>query len=201
MQRLTIDPESHGYRLDGLPIASVTAILKAAGLGGEYNAVPVEILEAAKVRGRTVHRFCEQWDADHSTPIPEAYAPYALAYCRFRTQTQFEQIEAEQPVYHPTLHYAGTPDWVGFVNGERAIVDIKTTSVMDHVITAVQTAGYRGARTALLPAEPVERIYGLHLRDTGDYRFVEYDAEDAWQTFCAALTIFRFRRRHKKGKS
>lgn len=197
---LTRHPRHHGYLLSGQPIPSVSAILKAAGLSPQYADVEPAVLEKARNRGIAVHAACEALDKDESPPpLTDELKPYVNAYVQFRYDAGFTVIETEQALYHPQLLYAGTPDVVGTLNKVRALVDRKATYEINHTAVSVQAAAYRGAWNAQRPDQSVTNIYALHLRRDGTYRLHRYDADEAWQIFMAALAIFRFKKRARKG--
>jgi hypothetical protein len=71
--KLTIDPQTHVYRVDGRPVASVTSIIRDAGIGPDYDGVRPDILERAKARGIHIdlaRDFLDQNDLDWDTVHP-----------------------------------------------------------------------------------------------------------------------------------
>ena len=190
-----------GYLLDGQPVPSVSAILRSAGLAPEYGHVEPEVLERARVRGVRVHEIADALDRDEPIgPVTEELAPYRDAYVQFRYQTAFEVLATEAAVHHPHYLYAGTYDSRGRLNGHHVLIDRKATAEIHPVAVSTQLAAYRGAWNVLHPDDAVEAIFSLHLRRDGTYRLAEYDADDAWRVFQAALEIYRYKARHRKAK-
>ena len=198
--RLQFDPVAHVYSVDGLRVPSVTGILKATGFGGDYAAIPVAVLEAARQRGIAVHGFCEQIDRGEQPVVLAKLQPYVDAYEQCRAETRLEVIETEQAVFHPEMLYAGRFDLVAWVNGARALIDRKVVATIEHLAVAVQTAAYAGARNAMLPQEPVEALYSLHLRQDGSYRLEEYNMAECWEMFRSCHALYRHRQSFKKGR-
>lgn len=193
---LTFDDERHFYALDGLPLPSVTSIVKAAGLGTDYSNVPPEILEKARRRGIWLHDAYERIARGEDVgETPPDYAGYVDGCRRFVDDTHYQCIRAEQSVYHPQWLYAGRYDQKGWLAGERTGVDFKNVAQVDHVYTAVQLAAYREADAKIFPDEEMTRIAAVQLFPNGTYRLHEYDYAEPWRIFCYALAIKRFKQK------
>lgn len=174
--------------------------MRAAGLAPEYADIPPAVLERARNRGIAVHAACEAMDKDEPLPpLTDEVKPYVNAYTQFRYDTGLAVIATEEPLHHPHLLYGGIPDLIGTLNKSNAVLDRKSTVDVNHTAVSVQTAAYRGAWNALHPTQPAQDTYALHLRRDGTYRLHRYDADEAWSIFMAALSIWRFKRRQRKG--
>ncbi len=154
----------HLYIVDGRPYPSVTEIPKPF-LGDRFSFVAPEVMEAARERGKLVHRACHEfddddilWDAwgefdrDRSQPI----LPYVQSYALWRDATGFIPLDIEKRVYDHNLRVAGTLDRKGYLFGELSIIDLKSGEVGKE--TALQTAGY-----AILDGSVACKRYGLRL--------------------------------------
>lgn len=192
---LTRHPKFHSYQIDGQNVPSVTAIIKAAGLTPDYDQIDPVVLERARQRGIACHAMAEAIDKGKPVEVTEETAPYRDAYVRFIYDSGAQTEGTEEAIYHPSYLYAGTFDWIGRIGGERAIVDRKFTFTVHHQAVSVQCAAYRACWNALNPQAPCAKIFSLHLRRDGSYRLQEYEADEAWQIFLAALAIFRFKRK------
>jgi hypothetical protein len=195
---LEFDEQSHTYRLDGADLPSVTQAICEAGL--------VDIrwfTEYSRWRGSAVHLACwfdDQNDLDESTVEPSLMG-YVEAYRRFRENYQFETKDIEARQYHPVFRYAGTPDRVGIVRGNPAIVDLKSgVALAGH---PVQLASYAHLPSSLnLSPYDFERV-AVYLQADGTYKVKSYSRADLandWNVFLAALYFTNWKRSHKIGE-
>ena len=130
---LTFDEATHAYTLDGRPVPSVTEIV---GLltARKYADTNAAMLQQAQRRGTEVHELCEMLDCGvepEELDIEPELVGYVNAYLAFLRDYRPEWEWIEKPVW--TLDYAGRIDRVGVIDGETAIVDIKTTASMDRL--------------------------------------------------------------------
>jgi hypothetical protein len=189
MPLLDFDPENHLYSVDGEVIPSTTQILKAEGL----LAFPAGS-ERAMLKGSYVHLACEylDWGTLDEETLDATLAPYVEAYKLFLAESRFEADpeHIERRLYHPGWKYAGTMDRTGMMGKAPAVLDIKTGS--PHPAYALQLAAYK----ELLGVNNVTVVKGfsLYLHDTGKYTLTEVkDMRGAWQTFAAALTLYKWK--------
>ena len=127
---LTFDPIRHAYAVDGVPVLSVTQILKAAGLV-DYDGIPEHVLRYAAERGTAVHTACEYYDQDDLDPdtLDPQLAPYVAAWMQFRKQHPFK-IMASERMYlgqFDGLRFGMTLDRLADMQGST-ILYIKCTS-------------------------------------------------------------------------
>lgn len=183
------DSLTHSYWCEGAKLPSVTEIIKAAGLGVDYDRVPPAILEEARMRGQAVHvaiDLLHQDDLDESSIDPRI-RPRVDAYRRFLDETGFVAVETERHLSCPLYRYAGSPDAFGEIGATRIVPDWKTVSVMNLAPVALQVAGYRLLIAREYPAWRTAKGYGLQLRADGTYRLRDADLPGAEATFLAAL--------------
>jgi hypothetical protein len=199
---LTLEEAGHTYRLDGVAVPSVTQVLEAAGLGVDYSAVAPSVLRHARERGLHIDRCCDLYDEndlDWRSVHPEAQ-PYVEAWARFR-QAEGYQPQASQPrLYHPDYGYAGTPDTVGMVGREWAVLDRKATTKLS-VTYGCQLGGY--AVPGLYVAEEAGEIAPVPwptparavvwLKPDASYQVVPYQSADDVAAFLGALALWRWR--------
>jgi hypothetical protein len=207
---LTLDLETHTYRLNGVVIPDhITGILEAEGLV-DFSAVSESVLDHATWRGSAVHLAClldDQGDLDESTVDPEAL-PYLDAFRLCRRNLNPTILAAEVSLYHPIHKYCGTLDRVVAIGpdgppgvcqvspcGHRQVWEIKTGELQP--AAAYQTA----AQVMLLPNPYTYRRFAVRLRKNGAYVMHEYplnDLQDDFAVFLAALKINRVKRGIRK---
>lgn len=186
MTVLTFDEATHTYRFGGQVVPGVTSIL--APLTG-YDSVPASVLEAAANFGKAVHKACELDDLGEldEAALDPALVPYLQAWRQFSADHAVVWHEIEQPVYHPTLRYAGTPDRIGIVRGMDAVVDIKSTADL-YPSVGPQLAAYANANRSRLSAHVMQRI-AVQLKADGTYRKKTYTDTADFPVFCSLLTL------------
>lgn len=167
--------DGHIYTLDGERIPCVSDLCRF--LSREvYRDAPAWKLEAAAERGSAVHKAAEILDRTGRTEIEYEYLPYLEAYASFLRSHEVSWDLIEYPDYHPHFMYAGTLDRYGTVDGEKTLVDIKTTSQVQRPLCAASLNLYR----LILEARgmPVERMLILHLSKNGRYRMIPFEADN-----------------------
>jgi len=170
LDRLTLDPEEHIYRLDDRRVRSVTQVLSPFLT---FDLVRADVLEFALKRGSAVH-LAAQYDDEgllDEGSVGPFITPYLGAYRRFRRESGFEPEFIEQMVYSERYDFAGMLDRIGRLNARRILLDIKSGDPEGW--HALQLAGYElGAEECLgLPGLP---RFGLYLRRDGSYRLLPY---------------------------
>jgi hypothetical protein len=120
--------------------------------------------------------------------VPPDAAPYVSAFQKFVVDSGFQPIAAEILVIHPVWRFQGHPDVVGFLQGRRGVIDVKTG---DSSGAEYQVAAYVDAWTAQRPTEPATWGAILHLREDGTYQWQDVELGPALDVFRAALIVFR----------
>src|SRR6185295_2304031 len=204
---LTFDPTKHEYRWHGVKVPHVTGII--AGLV-DYSWLGLGALEIARQEGVAIHKMVELHFNGDLQSVPEWMAGHWKALQRFHDDTGFEIWAAEQKLFHPTLHYAGTPDLIGLMPRLKnvkgpACIDVKR-SLFGGPAIGLQTAGYTRAwnendgKSRDLRVPDGNR-FALQLRDNGTYRLVDYQDGEDFTAFLACLQQVRWRQRHNMEKS
>jgi len=184
----------------GGPLDSVTKILSRGGLCDNQW-----FTEESAWRGSMVHKACEYDDhseLDEST-LADEWRGYVAAWRRFKADTGFKPLLVEQPLYHPSMLYAGTLDAAGvFPDGTVGIADRKSGAITP--AARIQTAAY----AELLRVSgwldsgfryPAIRRMAVAIRPDGTYslpRGGEYPIAEQSRdlaVFTAALTINNWR--------
>jgi hypothetical protein len=187
---LTFDEIEHRYYWQGKPVPGVTSVLSALH---NFDGVPEEILKPAQDRGTAVHLACEYDDKGilDDASIDERISGYVQAWRQFRSDNATEWTHIEHQCFHSVLRYAGTLDRAGTINGEKWLIDIKT-SVQSHPVWGVQTAAYSNA------ANLTDHKRGtIQLRSDGTYRFHEWKSASDWPVFVSLLTVNNFLEKNK----
>lgn len=151
------------YTIDGVPVPSVTTIIYDVALEGADGLVGWAAWEASrgndwkKVRdqagriGRMAHAMIEAKLTGGGIPLNlNEYAKREIevaeicfqGFLEFLETNEIDPDEVETELVHPDLRYGGTVDFIGEINGRRAIMDFKTSSKL-RVGHRVQIAAYR----------------------------------------------------------
>lgn len=192
MSELLFDPIEHAYTLGGKRLPSVTQVLAPMV---DYSMVPHDTLERARRLGQAVHRMTELYDLDDldMDDLADELKPYLTAWIKFRAETGFVPETIEKRLYHPALHYAGTPDRSGLIKSRRAVIDIKKMATLGPVI-GLQLAAYKEMFEKA--GTPIAERYALGLRADGTYRLTPYTDPGDWPAFLALLTLRNWRKKH-----
>lgn len=163
--KLEFDKETHTYIKDGIILTSVTQLLQEL-FPLKYENVPKEILNQKAEYGSSVHKLIEIIEKKKpKKPLgyirryykPNIYQEESLKdYLNIKKQFKIEITDSEKMISYKML-YAGTLDLKGYVNGKKAIIDIKTTYNLDELYVSWQNSLYE------LADEPVEELYCLWL--------------------------------------
>jgi hypothetical protein len=211
---LTFDAATHTYTLDGTRVMSVTQVLKQSGLI-DFSGIPESILEAARVRGTTVHQaiaYYNEGDLDlnqFECDFPD-YVGYLSGWLTFCTQREFTPILSECRIASRRHQVAGTLDTLGELDGEPTLLDFATGHPAD-VSKDLQTSAYvalayewaeepeADPRLAAFCArhEHVRR-YAVALRKDGSFALHPYSNPSDYRNFLTLLEaqrIVRARRR------
>ena len=188
--------ETHRYTVDGEEVPSVSELTRF--LSRElYSDVNQTILDAAASRGTSVHKAAEALDKFGSVEIGDEYLPYMKAYLSFLKEKKPEWEKIEWPVNNGTL-YAGTIDSYGALDGQKAIVDIKTTANIDKGHRVLYTAAQNLYRMAIENNHPVEAIYILQLKKDETWRLYSIEIQDELANAC--LTLHAAMKKNKRRK-
>lgn len=182
MTGLTFDEASHTYRFNGNVVPGVTSILSPLT---DFSRVPPHVLEAASNFGKAVHLACELDDLrtldEHQ--LDPALVPYLEGWRKFSQDYAVEWESIEQPIYHSTMNYAGTPDRFGMVKGEFTVVDIKSTAQL-YPSVGPQLSAYANAE-----GHPFAKRLAVQLKADGTYVAKPYTDPTDWPVFASLLTL------------
>lgn len=189
MNDLTFDEATHIYRYDGIVVPGVTSILEPLT---DFSRVPPAVLKAAADFGKAVHRACELDDLGEldEGSLDPALVPYLAAWRKFSAEHNVLWEVIEQPLFHKTLRYAGTPDRQGLVKGLSTTVDIKSTAQL-YPAVGPQLAAYQQAS-----GHPTVQRMAVQLKGDGTYVAKTYSDPTDWPVFCSLLTLRTWCARH-----
>ena len=139
--------DSRFYKSEsGIFVPSVTTILEAYPKGAAYfqwlksvGEDADEIRDEAGRRGSRVHNLTEQYDAGNEIRLMDENGNINMKlnewsmferYVEFRNRYQFNILLSEQTIISEDFNIAGTLDRVIEMNGEKILVDIKTSNAI-----------------------------------------------------------------------
>lgn len=191
--RPEFEDERHLYFINGQNIPSVSKLMRPL-TDLVYGPIDKEILKAAQQFGTAVHACTEYYDEgvlDWDSVDPE-WLPYVNAYLKWREDTNPKILRVEDRL--GCIKYAGTLDRICEINGQKWVVDLKTTSAI-HPHVGIQLAAY----VAL-----AEKFYGgtyrraaLQLRGDGTYKVYEFSSYKDETCFNALLGIYHWKVEHE----
>ncbi len=158
MPSLELDKTTHLYTLGDRKLISVTQAISI--LDNRWRD-PWYL-----TRGKYIHKATELYDRDEldEDRLDSQIRPYLESYIKFRMNTDFKPILIEQRLYHPQYFYAGTLDRQGPLNGNQAIIDIKSGVRVD--TDELQGVAYwELCRSNKIP---VKKLFDLYLKGNGN---------------------------------
>lgn len=196
MSQLIFYDDHHRYEVDGVPLASVSEVLRFLSRE-EYDDINQYKLDNAADRGTAAHKACEVLYKYKQVECTSEVEPYVMAFLTFLKDHKCEFTDIEYPLADADIGVAGTPDYCGTVDGVEAIVDVKAQSAIKKTLVKAQLSGYRHLRIKNGKPEP-KALYCLQLMNTGKYRLYPVAIDDTeWQ---ACLTLHNAsKKKHSRG--
>ena len=141
---LEFNQDKHEYNCLGTKLPSVTEICGPL----TYSKYRVEnaVIDQAAFRGSMIHYLTalyDRGDLEEESAIASDVGMYLIAWIKFCHDYQVKWEYIEIPL--ATNNFAGTVDRIGMIDGNRVIVDIKTSSAMDRankIAMCAQLMGY-----------------------------------------------------------
>lgn len=194
MATLLFFDQGHKYTLDGEELPSVSELCRF--ISREiYESVSQYTLDRAADRGTRVHKSCEALDLYGKVEVTDDIAPYVKSYLKFRQEHNVQWEMVERSMHHPEDRYAGTIDRYGLLDGETAVVDLKTSYTVHKRLAVAQLNLYR--RMLESGGKQPKRLVILHLTKDG-YRLDEIERRDDVPD--ALLTLHRLMEKKKRRK-
>lgn len=171
MAQILFYDDKHEYVVDGERYASVSEVLRFISRD-IYDDVNQYALDNAAQRGTDIHRACEALYKYKKVDCDPSIEGYVRAFLRFLNEHECEFSAIEKPIASKLLKVAGTPDYFGMVNGEHAIVDLKSNAQIKKTLVKAQLNFYNklkidnGMRRA-------NKLYCLQVMSDGKYRLYD----------------------------
>lgn len=213
--KFEFDDAEHKYFVNDVEYPANTHILRAAGIGN-YDKIPWEVLEHARLRGKAVHKAVELYEEGtlDMNSIHDEVRPYFECYLRYDELLGEEQkpILRECSLFCKEWGFATTIDQVRKIRGKYSIVELKTGR-NSLSFAEIQTAGQLMALREQIMFGMVDGFDEKNWKDWMDipryaleldpslsmgFKFNGPFTETAWHTsiFKASAVIYR----HKKQK-
>ncbi|MEG2274628.1 MAG: DUF2800 domain-containing protein [Clostridia bacterium] len=198
MAKLIFFDETHEYELNGEIIPCVGELSRFASRE-VYGEVNQYALDNACDRGKVVHKACELIDKYGECEITDDIEQYVKAYMQFRKDYHIKEFVAiEKAVASQEMKYAGTIDRVMVVDGKLAIVDLKSSCVIQKVLAMIQLNGYKMLYEENNPTQKIEALYILHLVKDGTYKLVPFEIDNT--LFMACYNLHKALEKKKRTK-
>lgn len=197
MSELRLLQDKHVYVKDGIEVPSVSELTRFLANEVYKNPIP-ELIEAAAERGTKVHTITESLDTSGTCAVnEEELVPYVRAYVNFLHDHNVRWDKIEWAVSKDYL-YAGTIDRYGTLDGERVIMDIKTTGTIGNLHKVLYTAAQNLYRMAIEDSYKVESIYILQLKKDETYKLIKLEKSNTLAEACITLHEATKKKRRKK---
>lgn len=198
MVELQFEEKTHQYKLDGIVIPSVSAVMRPLS-SAFYKDVDEKILSMAASRGTQVHNAIENYALYGIEDIDPKYEKYFEAYLEWESEYKPNLLANECRVYHKFLRYAGTADLLAEIDGKLYLIDFKTSASVNKMLTGVQLEAY--AKAFETHGLFVDKKAILHLKKDGKYEFILYDKNDieSWGVFGSLMVVYNHIKKYKGG--
>lgn len=203
------DEEHHQFWLNGVPLPSITRILRDTGISvfaqiaeavRRKNDQRAVAIRRAGLRGDAVHKALHliaagTFDWTYFDRAPE-YAGWIKSGLEWLRLAGADTLASERPVYHRELHYAGIPDRILRFEGQLCIPDWKTGSAHD-IANPIQTALQAMAVESHVH-EPHLRL-NIYLREDGKPARAEWHNNELRDRQIAAAAVGIWHYSHPQG--
>lgn len=205
MATLCFFDKEHQYTLNDEEIPSVSEISRFVSRE-VYGDINQFTLDNAANRGSNVHKSTEVLDKYNEVECDPSIEQYIRAYIQFRKDYGInEYVAIEKPLASEKMRFAGTIDRIATITesfakkykeqtkvdisdkiGKLAIIDLKSSAVVQKVLGAIQLNGYD-----ILVEENKLGEVGLlaicHLEKDGKYKIHNFDIDDTLFMSCYNL--------------
>ena len=215
MATLIFFDKEHQYSLNGEQVPSVSEISRFASRE-VYGDINQYTLDNASSRGSAVHKATEVLDKYNEVECDPNIEPYIRAYIQFRKDYSIkEYVAIEKALASESMKFAGTIDRIFVITkefadtfkaqtktdisklvGKLAIIDIKSSSVVQKVLAPIQLNGYEKLVTENKLGD-VALLLILHLTKESKYKVHNFDIDDTLFMSCYNLH-FALAKKNKK---
>ena len=216
MATLVFFDKGHQYELNDEVVPSVSEIARFVSRE-VYGNIEQYTLDNASSRGTAVHKATEILDKYNEVECNPLEEPYIRAYIQFRKDYNIKEFVAiEKALASEKMRFAGTIDRIvtitedfakAFKNqtkidvsnliGKLAIIDIKSSSVVQKVLAPIQLNGYQKLVTENNLGE-VGLLLILHLNKEEKYKIHNFDIDDTLFMSCYNLHLALEKKKRKK---
>lgn len=181
--------DENGFRWYGIPgentPISVTTILEPItpkSLSNWYkknseNKI-AKVMTATSNFGSEGHELFEKILTKQDVVIPETHKVHVENFKTWAAENKVEPIACERPVISMKLGFAGTADFIGYVNGKIVIADWKTTRSYS-IKNGWQLSAYRLAAIEEGIVDDTCGMIGVQIsRETGEVKAFNYEHID-----------------------
>lgn len=185
---LTFDEDSHIYRMDGLEVPSVSAIMEPLSRA-KYSGISAKTLANAAEKGTSVHNGIENFIKFGIVDVPEEYKGYFEAFLKWWDQYKPVVVASEVRLFNQAYRYAGTADLLAFVEDILTLIDFKSTYTVSEMTCGVQLEAYARAAISMGVEPKAKKI--LHLQRDGKFKYIDFKLNDLerWRVFTALKTV------------
>ncbi len=198
-KELTFEESKHIYRLNGIVLPSVTALMKPIS-DTVYGSIDKDILDRAARKGTSVHSAIETYNNFGIVDIDTENKPYFEGYLKFAEEHSVSAYGSEIRLYHKELLYAGTADMIADVDGKLTLIDFKTSYSVYDMLCRVQLEAYNRALKSHSIDFEIEQKAIVHLKKNGEYALRLFNVNDTecWRVFTALITIDNYKKKFGK---
>jgi hypothetical protein len=190
--RIDFEKDRHEYRIDGIPVPSVTQVIKPLE---NFEGIPLDVLEAARVFGQHVHEACALLVRDllDWSSLDSALVPYLIGAKRFLDESGITVIASEMRLACPRLRVAGSLDLIGVLSSSEAVLDFKVTAAVPYSV-GPQTSAYERLYRNMFGGQPRKRY--CVLLQPEDYRVTRLTDPADWNIFLSCLNLHHWKHTH-----
>lgn len=219
MATLVFFDKEHQYELNGEQVPSVSEISRFASRE-VYGNVEQYTLDNAASRGSAVHKSTEVLDKYNEVECDSSIEPYVRAYIKFRKDYGIkEYVAIEKALASEKMKYAGTIDRIATITsefaksfkeqtkvdisnlvGQLAIIDIKSSAVVQKVLAPIQLNGYEKLVTENGIGK-VGLLLILHLNKEEKYKIHNFEIDDTLFMSCYNLHMALQKKKRVKKES
>jgi hypothetical protein len=197
MHVIEVDEHNRIKTVNGLPKPHITDVLKDLELSKNFEGIDPWYAE----RGKAVHlavRFLNEKRLKTES-LDEEIKPFIESYQKWLTVSGFTPEVWEVPLYSELHDFVTTLDLIGTLNGERILIDLKTSSSLDPAVE-LQTAGQQIAWEENNRLKPIAKRFALKLMSDGTVAKLKDCTDVNVYLFLDALKVWRWKMSHKRVK-
>ena len=177
-KEIKFDEASHTYEIKvgrkWKTVKGITTVLREQLFPHKFDNIPADVLNAAAERGTAIHQDINLWFTDKfEVSTHEAHEALRLLDEQGITILESEKLVTDGENYASAIDLLGVQEQEG--NRLRAIIDIKTSAVLDKEFTSWQTSIYRYflIKMGILTEDENVKLYAIHLPKEGKSKIEE----------------------------